>query len=214
MKHILCYGDSNTWGCVPKVGGRYDLDHRWTGLLQRQLGAGYRVIEEGLNGRTTLWEDTAVPARRNGMAWLPTCLDSHRPLDLVVLMLGTNDLKTKFSLSPAEIAFGAARLVKEILSHKDWGPDGVNPPQVLMISPIHTCTEMPMPHLETFGNASHGRSLLLAEEYRRQARALGCHYFDASTVAEPSPLDGLHLDEEGHRALAQALTQQVREILG
>lgn len=122
MKHILCFGDSNTWGYIPGSGGqRYDLDQRWTGILQQELGVGTRVIEEGLNGRTTLWEDPTVPLRRSGLAWLPACLDSHRPLDLVVLMLGTNDLKVQFALTPEEIAFGAARLVREVLAHPEWG---------------------------------------------------------------------------------------------
>src|SRR6056297_2207238 len=113
MKRILCYGDSNTWGYVPLTGERYDETVRWTMLLQEKLGGDYKIIEEGLNGRTTVLDDPLEPGR-NGLTYLGPCVQSQSPLDLVVLMLGTNDLKRRFSLAPEEIAMGLEKLVLAI----------------------------------------------------------------------------------------------------
>lgn len=104
MKSILCYGDSNTYGLMPDSPDRYPRDVRWTGILQKKLGEDYYVIEEGLSGRTTLWDDP-IEEHKNGKKYLLPCLDSHKPVDLVILMLGTNDLKTRFSLTPFEKCF-------------------------------------------------------------------------------------------------------------
>ncbi len=115
MKKILCYGDSNTWGHIPVTGGRYGDDVRWTGVLQAALGEGYRVIEEGLNGRTTVHDDPIEGVYKNGKHYLIPCLESHRPLDLVIMMLGTNDLKMRFSLPPSDIARGVEALEVGVL---------------------------------------------------------------------------------------------------
>lgn len=98
MKNILCYGDSNTWGYDAETKNRFPPDVRWTGILKRTLGEGYHVIEEGLNGRTTVWDDP-IEGYKNGREYLIPCLESHRPLDLVIIMLGTNNLKKRFSLT-------------------------------------------------------------------------------------------------------------------
>ncbi len=103
MKTILCYGNSNTWGAVLGTGERYAPFIRWTGVLAQELGAMYRVIEEGPNGRTTLWDDP-IEGYKNGKEYLIPCLESHRPIDLVVMMLGTNDLKIRFSVPAYDIA--------------------------------------------------------------------------------------------------------------
>src|SRR5512143_1112361 len=113
MQTILCFGDSNTWGYNPETAERYPPDVRWTGVLQQKLGAQYRVIEEGLNGRTTVWDDPVQPGR-NGRIYLGPCLESHRPLDAVVLFLGLNDLKVRFSATAEDIAKGAGALVEII----------------------------------------------------------------------------------------------------
>ena len=113
MKTILCYGDSNTYGYNPVTGGRWPEDIRWTGRLQQLLGDEYKVIEEGCNGRTTMYK---APGEgwKSGLEYLKPCLNSHKPVDAVVMMLGTNDLKMDFGLCTEEIAAGAERLVKEI----------------------------------------------------------------------------------------------------
>ena len=103
MKTILCYGDSNTYGLKPDSSQRYPRDVRWTGILQKKLGEDYYVIEEGLSGRTTLWDDP-IEEHKNGKTYLLPCLESHSPINLVVLMLGTNDLKTRFSLTPFDLS--------------------------------------------------------------------------------------------------------------
>ncbi|MFZ4768284.1 MAG: GDSL-type esterase/lipase family protein, partial [Roseimicrobium sp.] len=137
MKTILCYGDSNTWGFVPEsiteaFPRRHPRDVRWTGVLQRELGAEYHVIEEGQNGRTTVHDDP-INLHRNGRTYLPACLESHKPIDLVVLMLGTNDLKAMFGLSAPEIAAGAGQLATVIL-RSDTGPHATAP-KILLVAP-------------------------------------------------------------------------------
>ena len=110
MKTILCYGDSNTWGYDPANQTRYPRDVRWPGVLRNGLGDGYIVIEEGLNGRTTVWDDP-IELDKNGATYLRPCIQTHKPLDFVIIMLGTNDLKTRFSLPAYDIASGAGVLV-------------------------------------------------------------------------------------------------------
>lgn len=130
MKSILCYGDSNTYGLMPDSPDRYPRDVRWTGILQKKLGEDYYVIEEGLSGRTTLWDDP-IEEHKNGKKYLLPCLDSHKPVDLVILMLGTNDLKTRFSLTPFDIGASVENLVKVLLK-SDAGID-YQPPKVLAV---------------------------------------------------------------------------------
>ena len=132
MKRVLCYGDSNTWGYDPVTKDRLDHDLRWTGVLRTMLGGGYTIIEEGLNGRTTVWDDP-IEGYKNGRTYLIPCLETHRPLDLVVLMLGTNDLKQRFSLSAFDIAQGASVLVREIQA--SVAGIGGRAPLVLLMAP-------------------------------------------------------------------------------
>jgi len=132
MKSVLCYGDSNTWGADASTGGRFPRDVRWTGVLQRELGAEYAVIEEGLGGRTTVWDDP-IEGHKNGKTYLIPCLPSHRPRDLVVLMLGTNDLKHRFSLTAFDIAAGIGTLIDMILTSRCGPANGA--PQVLLLTP-------------------------------------------------------------------------------
>jgi len=133
MRSILCYGDSNTWGFDPVAGRRLRPDQRWPGVLRLRLGDGYRVVEEGLNGRTTLWDDPIEGAYKNGLAYLLPCLKSHKPLDLVVIMLGTNDLKGCFGVSASDIAQSAGRLTQTTLE-SGCGPAG-DAPKVLLVAP-------------------------------------------------------------------------------
>ena len=134
MKHILCFGDSNTWGYSPQDGGRHPSDVRWTGVLQKSLGTDYRIIEEGLNGRTTFINEEGDEARplRSGSDVLQIILETHRPLDFVIIMLGTNDLKLEFNLTVEQIAQGARELCETVLN-SEYLAD--NPPQILLISP-------------------------------------------------------------------------------
>ena len=133
MKRILCYGDSNTFGYDPVTGDRYEPSIRWTGQLQTLLGSDYCIIEEGCNGRTTVFTDPKEPWK-NGRNYLEACLNSHKPLDLVILMLGTNDLKTIYCASPAEVAAGAETLVRLIQTFTAEKQGFA--PKILLVSPI------------------------------------------------------------------------------
>jgi lysophospholipase L1-like esterase len=137
MKSIVCFGDSNTWGYIPATGKRYPKEIRWTNILQQELGNEYEIIEEGLNGRTTVWDDPIdadYDANRNGKAYLGACIKSHFPLDLIIIMLGTNDLKVRYSVTAEDIAKSAGRLAK-MVNESDCGIDG-KPPKVLLVSPV------------------------------------------------------------------------------
>ena len=209
MINILCYGDSNTWGRKPLEDTRFPLDVRWPGVLRQQLGSGYWVIEEGLNGRTTVWDDP-VAEGRSGKVYLVPCLTSHKPLDLVTLMLGSNDLKPKFSLSAYEIARGAATLL-EIIQKSGAGPDG-QPPQTLLISPPHV---LPMEGESEWRDQFKGaaqKSKQLARYYANVALQFGVHFMDAAKVMVSSQRDGIHFEAEDHAKLGIAVAERVKEI--
>lgn len=121
MKTILCYGDSNTWGYSPATQDRYGRDERWTGVLRNEIGEGYLVIEKGLGGRTTVWDDPVEGRHKNGETYLLPCLESHQPIDLVIILLGTNDLKRRFCVGAFDIAQGAGGLVR-IVQKSETGP--------------------------------------------------------------------------------------------
>jgi lysophospholipase L1-like esterase len=207
MKRILCYGDSNTWGYDPGTQDRFDRDSRWTGVLRKSLGEGYEIIEEGLNGRTTVWDDP-IEGYKNGHTYLIPCLESHRPLDLVVIMLGTNDLKMRFSLPPSDIASGAGVLVKAV-QQSEAGYAG-KPPKVLLIAPP------PVARLSEFAEMFTGaeeKSKMLGRWFRQTAAELGCAFLDAGNVIVSSELDGIHFEAAEHRKLGQAIARQVQAIV-
>lgn len=209
MKTILVYGDSNTWGYIPGTEAeRYAHDVRWAGVMRAELGGDYRVIEEALNGRTTAWDDPLM-ADRNGRTFLPMVLDSQAPVDLVVIMLGTNDTKHYFGFSANDIALGAASLV-QFVKESMAGP-GKRPPEVLLVSPV-TIVESDQPFGHKFDDAIE-TSRGFAASYREIAEQLDCLFFDAAVVAIPPETDGIHLDADGHSSLGQAMAQFVSQHL-
>lgn len=207
MPTILCYGDSNTWGFDPAGGERFDPDVRWTGVLQKELGVDYRVIEEGLNGRTTVHDDP-IETNRNGRTYLVPCLESHEPLDLVTIMLGTNDLKRRFGLSASDIAQGTASLATLALRTARTKEDA--PPKVLLIAPppVTTLTEF---DLMFEGAAETSRAF--ARYYAIFAARHGVAFFDAGSVIRCSDLDGIHFEAGEHRKLGEAVASEVRRLL-
>ena len=207
MRTILCYGDSNTWGYDPETGERFPEDVRWPGVLRAKLGDDYRVIEEGLSGRTTVWDDPIEGVHKNGRTYLRPCLESHSPVDLVTLMLGTNDLKSRFGSPASDIAQGAAGLA-DMVSRSGCGPGG-GAPAVLLISPppVATLTDM----AQMFEGAE-GKSRQFSEHYGRFAEQHGCEFFDASTVIVSSDVDGIHFDAGEHRKLGDAVSVRVEEF--
>jgi lysophospholipase L1-like esterase len=208
MKHILCFGDSNTHGCNPNDGSRWPWDIRWTGRLQSLLGPGYKVTEEGLGGRTTVFDD---PTDRGkvGMDHLETCLLSHYPLDLVIVMLGTNDAKRIFALSVEDIALGLSRIVGFIQEFK-VPPTKLPAPQILVVSPILITRDDPC---SCYDASSCQRSQGFATAFGRVAKERDVWFLDAATVAK-SGVDGLHMDEQSHEALAHLIFGKTKEILG
>lgn len=214
MRTILCYGDSNTWGADPswtinpEGHGRFPRDIRWPGVLELELGDGYRVIEEGLKGRTTVWKDPIEGAHLDGSAYLLPCLESHQPLDLVVLMLGTNDLKNRFSLSATDIAKGASRLAGTILSSNTGSSEAT--PKVLLVAPP------PLGELTDFAEMFEGaeqKSRNLSKYYRQFAKQIGCAFLDASGVIISSDIDGIHFEASEHAKLGEAVAARAREML-
>lgn len=204
VRTILCYGDSNTWGYDPASGKRFPFEVRWTGVLSRELGNGYRVIEEGLNGRTTRWDDPISPGR-NGLAYLAPCLESHHPLDMVLIMLGTNDLKQRFNLSASDIAESAGALAGTArqVARNAAG----QPPHVLLIAPPAVTT---LTGFDEMFTGAEAKSRLFSRYYRMAAGWNGASFFDAGSVIESSLLDGIHFEADAHRALGQALAHEVR----
>ncbi len=207
MKTVLCYGDSTTWGYDPETEMRFPPDARWTGVLARELGSDYRVIEEGLNGRTTVWDDP-IEGYKNGKEYLVPCLETHKPLDLVVLMLGTNDLKHRFSLTAFDIASGVSVLV-EIIQASAAGPDDT-PPDLLLIAPP------PIGKLSDFDEMfedAEPKSQKLGKYYAQVAETYSCHFLDASQVIVSSDLDGIHFEAGEHRKLGVAVAECLKKIL-
>lgn len=206
MKTVLCYGDSNTWGYNPSTGERFSRDERWAGVLSQKLGAEYHIIEEGLNGRTTVWDDP-IEGYKNGKEYLIPCLQSHRPIDLVVIMLGTNDLKKRFSVSAYDIANAAGVLVN-VVQRSDAGPEG-RPPKVLLMAPppVGKLTEF----AEMFEDAEV-KSRKFSEYYRRVAEEYGCMLLDTSEVIVSSDLDGIHFEAGEHQKLGEAVAALVKNF--
>jgi lysophospholipase L1-like esterase len=208
MKTILCYGDSNTWGWDAVTMGRHPRYVRWPGVLQQVLGDGYYVIEEGLNGRTTVWDDP-IEGYKNGKEYLIPCLETHKPLDLVVLMLGSNDLKMRFSVTAFDIASGAGVLV-DIIQRSQTGRDD-NAPPVLLIAPP-PIGDLHPDFAEMFQGAAP-KAAKFPEHYKRVAEEFGCAFLDSAEIVVPSPHDGLHLDASEHQKLGEAVAAQVQAIV-
>lgn len=209
-KRILCYGDSNTWGAEPGPKDRYPEEVRWTGILQQLLGEEYAVIEEGYNGRTTVWDDP-VEGRLSGLTYFIPCLESHSPLDVIIICLGVNDLKPRFGASAMTIAASLEKYF-DVLK---YAPLHGREPKVLIVSPAYVSPAYKNNHFMhgIFGEDADERSKLLAPEYQAVAKEQGAWFLDAAQYAEADPADGIHLDEASHRRLAEAIAEKVREML-
>ncbi|MGP8080721.1 MAG: SGNH/GDSL hydrolase family protein [Dehalococcoidales bacterium] len=207
MFEVLCYGDSNTWGADPATSERFGREVRWPGVLQKALGANYHVIEEGLGGRTTVWEDP-IEGHKNGKEYLIPCLATHSPLDLVIIMLGTNDLKYRFSATAQDIATGAGILVDTV--NKSGSVKNPGTPKVLLLVPP------PLGKLTEFKEMFEGgqkKSRRFSQHFKTIADMYGCELFDTSTVIQSSDIDGIHLDQKAHQQLGEAVAKVVKKIL-
>lgn len=209
---ILCYGDSNTWGQKPDKTGRYTADMRWTGILQKTLGDDYYIIEEGLSSRTTDLEYGKKPGR-NGRTYLSPCIESHNPLDVVMIMLGTNDFKTIYNRTANEVADALAKLVEDVNS---LAYDKNNTaPKIILVSPIlidSNASRFAEFYTGSYDERSMQESKKLAAEVERTAKDTGCTFVDAATVAKPGE-DGIHFSSDSSEPLAELLTQTIKRSL-
>lgn len=206
---VLCFGDSNTHGTIAleKLGqfNRMDRATRWPGRLAEAL-PDWHVVEEGHPGRTTLHDDPIEGAHRNGLTVLPSLLESHRPLDLVVLMLGTNDLKPRFSVTATDIALSIEKLIATIQA-SNAGPSS-RAPQILLVAPV-PITETGVLKGIFEGGAAKSQELSLL--YQLTAERTGAAFLDAGKLGATDPRDGVHLSTDMHAKLAEAITQKIQE---
>lgn len=210
-KYILCFGDSNTKGTDPVTGERFDFDVRWPGVLQRTLGIGWHIYEDGLGGRTTVFEDPIEPGR-SGRALLPGILKVTAPLDLVIVMLGTNDCKNRFDMPAWDIGFGLEALIG-LMQNPAYGRGG-KPPRVLAVSPAPLAGERLKKgrFRDMFSDGAIAKSALLADAFQDAARRKGAFFLDAAGYVGAGA-DGLHLDRDAHAVLGAAFAEKVRDIL-
>ena len=208
-KHIVCFGDSNTHGycAVPADcadgGDRFNEEERWTCLLQDRLGQDYLVLEEGLSGRTTVFEDPLHEAI-SGLSTIYPVLMSHEPVDLLILMLGTNDTKDRFCANPACIGIGLGRLIDKAVGTPCWRKS----PRILVIAPPHIGEGYrQVPDTAAMGEGCSEKSRELAREYQAICAQRGCDFLDAEGIAEFNTYDCMHLTRRGHRQLADRLAQ-------
>ena len=204
MKSILAFGDSNTWGLIPGTQERYPWEVRWTGVLQDKCKY-VRVIEEGLCGRTTVFEDGLRPGRK-GIASLPLILETHHPVDAAIVMLGTNDCKSAYSVSAATIGKGVELCLDEILKYM--------PPQnILLVSPVLLGEDVWKPDKDPeFDRKSVEVCSQLKSIYYNIAKDRGTAFLSASDHVCADEADSEHMNEEGHRVFACVVYEKLKEM--
>ncbi len=215
-KHILCFGDSNTHGYCAEPsdcadgGDRFNEQERWTCLLQEQLGPDYLVLEEGLSGRTTVFPDPLHECM-SGLDVIYSCLMSHEPVDLLIIMLGTNDTKERLGANAACIGIGMERLVMKAKTVPAWRDQK---PNILLISPPHIGEGLYLrPEGDAMGRGCPEKSRALAPYLKTVAQNQGCAFLDAEGIAEFNRLDCMHLTRRGHRQLADHLAGLIPELI-
>lgn len=201
---IVCYGDSNTFGYRPGKGGQYGPHTRWPGALKEWLGEGYEIIEEGLCGRTTAFEDVTEPGRC-GLDGLRDAVQGNAPLDLLIVMLGSNDCKIQFQASAEQITDGLEQLITKARGFTDAAF------RILLIAPAVLTEQVARGGFASeFDRRSITVSAELAQTYEALAERSGCGFLDGTSVTKVSEIDGLHLDEKGHERLAEAVCAWVK----
>lgn len=218
MKTILCYGDSNTWGNIAgsrnkelMLAKRYGHDVRWTGVLQKILGAQFHIVEAGLNGRNTSFNETRFNRpSRNGLATLPLILETHYPLDLVILMLGTNDTLIDFNASPEQTVKALQQMI-EYIRTCHLGPE-FTAPQILLIAPAPITKIDSVDFNLFFNEESVVKTKILAPLLQKLATEKNCAFIDAGAIATVSPQDGVHLNRESHTQLAKVIAEKIKSL--
>ncbi|EIC94928.1 GDSL-like lipase/acylhydrolase family protein [Lachnoanaerobaculum saburreum F0468] len=207
-KRIVIFGDSNTWGYDAKSGGRFNEEIRWPMVAAKILGDRYRVCEEGLCGRTTCLDDPFNEGL-SGLNYLLPCLQSHSPLDMLVIMLGTNDCKERFSLTGANIALGMRRLVIKALGADVWR----DKPNILIIAPGPILKECENSAVGSNMGRCSDKSYKLSMEYKFVADELKVGFFDAAPYVVMNDIDFMHLTADSHIALAKKVSEIIKETL-
>lgn len=212
MKTVLCYGDSITWGSDAGSGGRHAYEDRWPNVLQKALGPSVEVVADGLRGRTTAYDEHLAACDRNGARILPTTLYTHAPLDLVIILLGSNDMKPAIA-GTALAAMQGMRRLTEIVRLNATRDGTSEPPAILVVAPPPLC-ETANPEFAAMFAGGVEQSRMIAGFYADLADAEGYGFFDAGSVAATTPIDGVHLDAANTRAIGRALEPIARMMLG
>lgn len=205
---ILCYGDSNTWGYDAETRSRFPYNKRWTSILESILGENYKVISEGLCARTTVLDDPYEGENKNGKRYISLILETHRPIDCIVLMLGTNDLKKKFNASAWDIAQGAGSLIDEIYKSGFFAQPARN---IILISPPEV-GNLAGTDFEKLFEGSVDKSRELGRYFQETANSKNCSFIDSAKHIKPTPIDAIHLDEKAHAILAEVIADKIKEI--
>jgi lysophospholipase L1-like esterase len=208
-KTILCFGDSNTWGADPSGGPRFDRATRWPCILQQELGEGFHVVEEGLCGRTTVWDDP-IEGYKNGLQQIIPIIQSHEPLDLIIIMLGTNDLKNRFAVSAFDVANSAWQLVKT--ARTCVCPPTDQDPEILVVCPPPFAPLEKTAFKDMFIGGEE-KSHQLAEAFAKVSEQRGFRWINAGDSVRSSSLDGIHLEPTEHTKLGKVIADEVRSIL-
>ncbi|MBO4460114.1 MAG: hypothetical protein J5778_05590 [Clostridiales bacterium] len=209
-KRILCFGDSNTWGYDPATGMRFE--GRWPRVLAELAGPNYEIVEEGQNGRTIALEDPWEWGTKRGLDYCLPMIESHKPLDIIVIMLGSNDLKRKFSLPAPDIAGSLMTMIEKMTAHLKFynqTPDT----KILIVAPPPLGDNVLSTDFAPFFNEySVEQSKLLAQWYSYVADRCGTEFLDAGQFVKASDIDSLHMTEDGHKALAKAVWDKIETL--
>ena len=205
---ILCFGDSLTWGFDPVTRTRLPEEVRWPGVLQALLGPGCKVIEEAQSGRTIATEDPAE-GEKNGLKYVIPCIESQSPVDLMIVMLGGNDCKRKFSYATIDIAGEMQIFLEKVQAYNRFRME--DRMKVLLIAPTHVGEEAEDLWLEDLFDFDRARKVSgeLAGWYTQLAEMYGCLYLDAAQIVKASAVDGVHLDPDSHETLARAVYEKL-----
>ena len=219
--NILCFGDSNTWGCVGRwqeselPPPRYDEDHRWPDVMAKELGSNYRVITDALCGRTTIYTHRDEGPMYSAEPYLLPCMRSHSPLDLLIIMLGTNDIYNYPALTPETVGDGISKLIT-MAKNSQWGRD-FKAPRILVMAPIELKRSAPNGRVLVYDKyrAEEGEALskLFPSIYKKIAAETGCDFLNAADFASPCDADGLHMSAQDQIALGKAVAAWVKENL-
>ncbi len=210
MKTLLCYGDSNTYGYDPQKGGRYENKKRWTTILAEKLGPDYVVVPEGLNGRTTAYDREDV-AWKNGLPYFAPCIASNKPVDIISIMLGTNDCNKNLNLSIDDISAGMEKLIQTVIDQCPYIQGYV--PKIIIVAPAPILENTASsPFADKLDENSVKKSQEIGEAYKLLAEKYGCRFINCNTKVEVSPIDAEHLTEKGHKQMAELLYNEIASM--